>query len=173
MARKKTSSSSWKTQLALKLKPTAEPLNQRVAILGIGNELNGDDSAGLWVVRKLRERLRDKPNLLLLDCGSVPENATGPLRTFKPDKVLMVDAADLEEEPGTIQLIDLEDVRGFSASSHSLPISVLAGFIQTEFNCEVTLCCIQPQSLEFDRGLSPIVEKAVERLTEVIFQVLF
>ncbi len=168
MARKKTSNSFWKTQLVRKLKPTADPFDQRVAILGIGNELNGDDSAGLWVVRKLRDRLGGKPNLLLMDCGSIPENATGPLRRFKPDLVLMVDAAELGEEPGTIKMIELDEVRGFSASSHSLPLSVLAGFIQTEFDCEVCLCCIQPQSLEFDQGLTPVVNNAVAKLVNEI-----
>jgi len=136
--------------------------------LGIGNELNGDDSAGLWVVRMLRDHLGDRPNLLLMDCGSIPENATGPLRKFKPDLVLMVDTAELGEEPGTIKMIELDEVRGFSASSHSLPLSVLAGFIQSEFDCEVSLCCIQPQSLEFDQGLTPIVEKAVALLVDEI-----
>lgn len=168
MARKKTSNFSWKTQLARKLKQTADRTNQKVAILGIGNELNGDDSAGLWVVRKLRDRLGDKPNLLLMDCGAVPETATGPLRKFEPGLVLMVDAADMGEEPGTIKIIEIDDVRGFSASSHSLPLSVLAGFIQTEFDCEVCLCCFQPQSLDFDQGLTSLVEKAVERLVREV-----
>jgi len=80
----------------------------------------------------------------------------------------MVDTAELGEEPGTIKMIELDEVRGFSASSHSLPLSVLAGFIQSEFDCEVSLCCIQPQSLEFDQGLTPIVEKAVALLVDEI-----
>lgn len=120
------------------------------------------------MVRKLRDRLDGKPNLLLLDCGSIPENATGPLRKFKPDLVLMVDAAELGEELGTIKMIELDEVRGFSASSHSLPLSVLAGFIQTEFVCDVALCCIQPQSLEFDQGLTPVVNNAVAKLVNEI-----
>ena len=101
-----------------------------------------------------------------MDCGSIPENATGPLRRFKPQLILLIDAADMDKEPGTIQFVDLDQVRGFSASSHTLPLSVLAGFMKNEFKCEVALCCIQPQHLEFEKELSLPVKKAVERLVD-------
>lgn len=118
------------------------------------------------MARKLGERLKDQPNLLVMDCGTLPENASGPLRRFGPQFILLVDAADLAEEAGTIQFVDLAQVRGFSASSHSLPLSVLAGFLVQEFSCEVALCCIQPQSLEFEADLSTPVKKAVKSFVE-------
>jgi hydrogenase 3 maturation protease len=137
-----------------------------VAVLGIGNELNGDDSAGNWAARKLSERLIDQPNLLIMDCGAIPENASGPLRRFKPQLILLIDVADLGETAGTIQFVELDQVRGFSASSHSLPLSVLAGFLVQEFHCAVALCCIQPLSLEFEAELTNPVKNAVELLVE-------
>lgn len=143
-----------------------------MAVLGIGNELNGDDSAGNWVARKLRERLTDQPNLLVMDCGVIPENASGPLRRFQPRYILLVDAADLNEPPGTIQFVELDQVRGFSASSHSLPLSVLAKFLVQEFHCGVGLCCIQPQSLEFEAKLSSPVRKAVTALVKEIASII-
>jgi hydrogenase 3 maturation protease len=164
MEEMKTSSSCWKTQLREKLKLLADDPPGRVAVLGIGNELNGDDSAGNWVARKLSERLIDQPNFLVLDCGSIPENASGALRRFQPQYIMLIDAADLEEAPGTIQFVELNHVRGFSASSHSLPLSVLAKFLIQEFNCEVALCCIQPLSLEFEAKLSTPVTKAIKLL---------
>jgi hydrogenase 3 maturation protease len=143
-----------------------------VAVLGIGNELNGDDSAGNWVARKLSERLSDQPNLLVMDCGSIPENASGPLRRFRPQFILLVDAADLGEGAGTIQFVALDQVRGFSASSHTLPLSVLAKFLVQEFQCEVALCCIQPLSLEFEAELSEPVQLAVEVLVDELVSLI-
>lgn len=137
-----------------------------MAVLGIGNELNGDDSAGNWVARTLSNRLTDPPNLLVMDCGTIPENASGPLRRFQPQSILLVDAADLGEKPGAIQFVELEQVRGFSASSHSLPLSVLAQFLVKEFQCKVALCCIQPQSLVFEAKLSAPVRRAVNLLVK-------
>ena len=155
----------WKEQLNQRLKPLAEGENFRLAVLGIGNELNGDDSAGVLIARKLMSAGGNRPNLLILDCGTIPENASGPLRNFQPNLILMIDVAELGEEPGFISFVDPKQVRGFSASSHSLPLSVLTQFLSTEFGCDVLLCCIQPLSMEFDQGLSEPVEKAANELS--------
>jgi hydrogenase 3 maturation protease len=172
MEKKKISSSYWKTQLRESLKLLANDPAGRVAVLGIGNELNGDDSAGNWVARKLKERLINQPNLFVMDCGAIPENASGPLRRFQPQLILLMDAADLDESPGAIQLVNLDQVRGFSASSHSLPLSVLAEFMKHEFQSEVVLCCIQPQSLEFEANLSTPVKKAVNSLVAELASII-
>ena len=37
-----------------------------------------------------------------MEAGPAPENFTGPLRRFRPDLVLLVDAAQMDAEPGTI-----------------------------------------------------------------------
>jgi len=100
----------------------------------------------LIVARELSadERFNNVSNLLFLDGGSVPENHTGKLRLFQPELVLFVDAANLDEPPGAIQLIPLESIDGMSASSHSLPLSMLARYIIFEFGCQVEVLGIQP-----------------------------
>ena len=107
-----------------------------------------------------------------MDCGAIPENATGPLRKFCPDYVLLVDAADLGEKAGTIQFVELDQVRGFSASSHSLPLSVLARFMMEEFHCDVGLCCIQPKRLDFEQPVSVEVDEAITVLSNEILNIL-
>ncbi len=124
------------------------------------------------MARSLSAALGSQPNLLIMDCGSLPENATGPLRRFMPGLILMVDAADLGLEAGEVRFVELDQVRGFSASSHSLPLSVLAGFMAAEFHCEVSLCCIQPQSLEFDTLPSEKVQLAIAWVVETIIDSL-
>jgi len=142
--------------------PTPRPA--RVAVLGVGNEMNGDDGAGVRVVRALAARLAVTPGLLIIDGGTAPENFTGPLRRFRPDLIVEVDAAHLDQPPGTLAWVDWRDADGMSASTHTLPPSVLAGFLTSDLGCEMTLIGIQPASLEFGCGLSPAVEVAVERL---------
>jgi hydrogenase 3 maturation protease len=154
MVEKKTSNSSWKKLLKESLQRAALRPDPRIAVLGIGNELNGDDAAGVWLVRRLQSLLPQSPSLLCLDCGQVPENAAGVLRRFQPALVLLLDAADFGGSPGEIRWIDPQDTSGFSASSHSLPFSVLSRYLIKEIHCEVGLLGIQPSSLEFDAGLS-------------------
>jgi hydrogenase 3 maturation protease len=144
--------------------PLPSPRPARIAILGVGNELNGDDAAGVRVVRELAARLAATPGVLLIDGGTAPENFTGPLRRFRPDLVLEIDAADFNAAPGTTRWIDWRRADGLSASTHTLPPSVLARYLVCELGCEVALVGIQPADLTFGERMSPEVEKAVTDL---------
>jgi hydrogenase 3 maturation protease len=166
---------------------------QRIAILGVGNELNGDDAAGVLVARMLKSLIKDRgprtekreahleenlaarrdpcyfgvrsapPELLILETGPAPENFTGPVRRFHPDLVLFVDAADIGEVPGSVAWLDWTECEGLSASTHTLPPSVLAEFLIHELGCRMVLVGIQPLHLEFDRAVSEVVMQAVNR----------
>ncbi len=138
------STPSWQAWLApLRPRPGSDPV--RVALVGIGNELNGDDAAGLLVARLLsrRECAGDAPHLLVVEGGSAPENCTAALRRFAPQVVILVDAAWMDMEPGQVSLIPWETASGLSASTHSLPLSMLARYLMLEFNCSVHLLGIQ------------------------------
>jgi len=142
-----------------------EPRPARVAVVGVGNTMRGDDGAGILVVRALASRLRDAPDVLLIDGSTAPENFTGPLRRFRPDLVIEIDAAHLEQPPGTVAWVDWRDADGMSASTHALPPSVLASFLSADLGCRVSLLGIQPATLDMGCGLSPDVAVAVERVT--------
>ena len=147
------------------LQPERAP---RVAIVGIGNELNGDDGAGVWVTRKLQEvigRVADSP-VLIIDAGTAPENVTGALRKFAPGLILLIDAAQLNEPPGTIGWLDWRETTGVSAITHGLPLHVIAEYLVTEIGCEVALIGIQPQGNAFDTPLSPEVLLSVEEVVQ-------
>ena len=143
---------------------------QRLAIVGIGNELNGDDGAGIWVTRKLQEvigRVADSL-VLIIDAGTAPENVTGALRKFAPALVLLIDAAQLNEPPGTIEWLDWRDTTGISAITHGLPLHVIAEYLVTEIGCEVALIGIQPRGNAFDTPLSLEVQHAVDEVVQVL-----
>lgn len=142
------------------------PRPARVAVLGVGNDMNGDDGAGVCVVRALSARIPDTPGVLLIDGGTAPENFTGPLRRFCPDLVLEIDAAHQEQPPGTLAWIDWHDADGMSASTHTLPPSVLASFLTSDLGCRVALIGVQPASLDMGQGLTPAVAAAVAHLVD-------
>ena len=169
---------SWSDSLSQKLtslRLRGDSLNRpypslRVAIVGIGQELRGDDAAGVSVARALQSTvgaIHELP-LLVIDAGAAPENFTGQLRRFDPDLVLLIDAAQLNEAPGTIRWLDWQETSGLSASTHTLPPHVLAEYLVNELNCEVALIGIQPQGNEFDAPLSPPVQQAVADLARTL-----
>ncbi len=150
---------------------------ERVAVVGIGNELNGDDAAGVLVARKLLEKIGKRetvegsrfPAFLAIEAGPAPEAFTGPLRRFRPDLVILVDAAELGLPPGAVQWLDWTAAEGMSASTHTLPPSLFAQYLVRELGCQVVLAGIQPKHLEFEREVSRAVKKAASRVVEEIF----
>ena len=142
-------------------------------LLGVGNELQADDGAGLLAVRAIKTRLGNSPDMLLIEGATAPENFTGPIRRFAPDLVIIIDAAKMGKKVGEIDWIDLEQIDGFSASSHVQPLSILAGYLIREMNCEVMALGIEagilefgePVSKEVDRSIIDIVDGFVEALS--------
>ena len=104
--------------------------------------------------------------VLIIDAGQAPENRTGELRRFIPDLVLIVDAADMGEKPGPIQVISQESIDGMSASTHSLPLSMLARYLKLDLNCAIVFLGIQPRSNEVGETVSGEVLAAVSELVD-------
>ena len=140
----------------------------RVAIIGVGNTLRADDAAGILVTRELlqRECAADVDHILILEGGQAPENLSGQLCKFAPDLVLFVDAANLGEQPGTVQWISEDCIDGMSASTHSLPLSMLARYLKLTQNCQVIFLGIQTRSNEFSETVSTEVLQAVNEVVQ-------
>lgn len=135
----------------------------RIAVMGIGNTFRSDDAAGVLVARSLMESrvLQDLDTVLIIDAGHAPENGTGQLRRFDAELVLLIDAAEMGEQPGTVRLIDMDAIEGISASTHSLPLSMLAKYLALELECQIALLGIQPESTAVGEGVSSSVRSAV------------
>lgn len=136
---------------------------RRVAFLGIGHPLRRDDAAGVEVCERLRPALRRRNDVLVVSGGSAPENCVGALRAFGPHQVVIVDAAHMGEAPGTLLRIDPTDPRAAGASTHTLPLPVFCRYLADTLECEVTLLGIEPADTSFGEGLTPAVERAVDR----------
>lgn len=136
-----------------------------MCVLGVGNPLGGDDAAGVLLSRLLREQSKPGRALLVLEGGLAPENQTGAVRAFAPDIVLMVDAALLGQPPGALMWVDAADIDGLGASSHSLPLSLLARYLVAEIGCEVHIIGIQPAHTDFAAPPSAPVLHAVRCLS--------
>jgi hydrogenase 3 maturation protease len=146
----------------------------RLAFLGIGQELNGDDGIGPFVVRALQAALPEALDLILcIDAGPSPENFTGALRKFAPNLVVIIDAAGMGQPAGSIQCLDWRLAEGFSASGHTLPLTMVAGFLEAELGCEVLLVGVQPGSTEFGAPLSSPVQEAGRQLIHRLISLFY
>ena len=162
----------WKKSLNLLLNPrraeTGKVPSSRVAVLGVGNLMRSDDAAGVLVARALSgcTCATNTDRVLIIEAGHAPENRTGELRRFAPDVVLVIDAADMGETPGAIQWIREESIDGMSASTHSLPLSMLAHYLRMDLGCSVALLGIQINSNEIGENVSREVLQAVNEIVD-------
>jgi len=159
------SNHSWKNALKQAIRPTNNP-QPRIAIVGMGHELRGDDAAGIIVAR----RLEAATNVywLVIDAGSAPENFIGKLREFAPDVLLMVDAIQMDAPPGMIRLLTIDELESYSLTTHALSPHLLIAHLQLELRCIIRLLGIQPGQDSFGSELSSLVRHSVERIVQII-----
>ncbi|MDI6643237.1 MAG: hydrogenase maturation peptidase HycI [Candidatus Hodarchaeaceae archaeon] len=143
----------------------------RVAVVGVGSEMRGDDAAGIEAVRGLREGLKS-PNVLLIEGGVAPENFTSQIRRFKPSHVIFIDAADFGAEPGQVVLAEPEAITGQSISTHTMPLSILAGYLREQTGAKVALLGIQPARAQLGAEMSEAVRDSIKRTEKILLREL-
>jgi hydrogenase 3 maturation protease len=125
----------------------------------------GDDAAGVAVIRKTKGAFLTRKTVQWIEAGPSPESFSGPVCQFKPDLLLVIDAADLDLRPGQIAWVTREEIDGVSAFTHGLPLSVFAGYIMAETGCTFGMLGIQAEQMEFGQPVSAAVQRAVRRIS--------
>ena len=139
---------------------------KRVVLVGVGNPIRGDDGVGVKIIEMLEQKRLT--NVLLLNTETVPEAYTGAVTDYQPTHVLILDAANFHGKPGEAQLIPVEKIGGTAVSTHSLPLTIFARYIQKTLNTKVTLLGIQPKIIDFGAEISPEVKSAAEEIVEIL-----
>ena len=141
-----------------------EALSQgrRVAVIGIGSALHGDDAAGVLAAQAAAQaRIK---NLRGIVGGTAPENVTGEIAGFAPHIAVFVDAAEMGLKPGQTRLLKPEEIGGISFSTHTLPLRIMIEYLSRRIRCEFLVLGVQPERLEFGAGLSTGVKRTIADL---------
>ncbi|MCD6503420.1 MAG: hydrogenase 3 maturation endopeptidase HyCI [Euryarchaeota archaeon] len=134
-------------------------------LLAIGNELKGDDSAGMLVGRLVRSMCGSSWKVYL--AGTTPESYVFKIAKEKPDVLLIVDATIMGKPPGEYFLIPLEKVsEEIMLSTHRIPTKLIINIL-TESCKEIYFVGVQPKTLEFGPPSKEVVN-ACKRLARII-----
>jgi hydrogenase 3 maturation protease len=142
----------------------------KVAVCGIGNPLRADDGAGPAVIEKLQSCLKSE-DVLLLDCGSTPENQLKTIQNFRPDRIVIIDAVDIKKPAGTVETIDTKKIAGEMMSTHKLPISLFIKYLQRSLDSEIIFIGVQPKTTLFGEQMSRECAGAVEKAAEIVAEI--
>jgi hydrogenase 3 maturation protease len=131
-------------------------------ILTVGNNMMGDDGAGPALAQKIIDQPLD--GWLVIDGGTIPEDNIHILRRLQPRFLILVDAAEMNEPPGTVRVIDPDTIADmFIMSTHSLPLNFLLSELKL-FIPRVEFIGIQPKTVAFSAPMTPDVETGVESI---------
>jgi hydrogenase 3 maturation protease len=166
---------SWKKDLNPDLITLSETLKsaQRLVILGVGSELMQDDKAGPDITTALEKKYgHSHPRVRIFTGYTTPENFTRDIADFKPDHVILVDAADLNLPAGTLSDLPIDRITDFSLGTHKLSLVMMIKFLSDTIQPDFSVLAIQYKSILYGeamtREMKAAVKKAICYFTEII-----
>ncbi len=143
----------------------------RVVVVGIGNPIRMDDYVGVKVTRGLQGNVSEK--VFLIECETIPENFLPQIMDFGPTHMLLIDAALLGLEPGTLKLVEHGQLTMPPAfSTHVLPLRIFCEQIRETTNAKIALLLVEPEKTEFGEGLTPTVQASAEAIVKELLRLL-
>ncbi|ACX73407.1 hydrogenase maturation protease HycI [Methanocaldococcus vulcanius M7] len=163
---------------------------KKLVIMGLGNELKGDDFVGIYIIKKLvnhyntnkeknkKNEEKDSEfevfklrNLCIINAGTVPDFFTDIIKEENPSHLLIVDCAIMEKNPGDVEIIEEYRIKNFNLSTHTLPINVIIKYIKKFIDVKVIILGIQPKIVDFC-PMSSEVEETGKNLTEILIKII-
>ncbi len=142
----------------------------KILILGLGNELLSDDAVGILAARVLKERLRDK--------AEVVESSLSGMALLDLlvgyEQAILIDAVKTgRTPPGTISELSPSDLGAVAAPSPhyaGLPeLIATAQALNLDFPKEIKIFAIEVEDpYTIGRGLSPTVAQALGKLIPLV-----
>lgn len=147
---------------------------KKVAVIGIGQGLRGDDAAGLEAVRRWQEKFPETANRLevRVEACELPGLALiDLLNDF--DAAILVDAVQSAGNPGSIHRLDESDLASFASGSRSAHGWGVAESLHirnqlTDVEVYIRIIGIEAEQMELGALLSKSVEDAMPNLCDVI-----
>jgi len=146
-------------------------------VLGLGNVLLGDDGAGVHVIERLGACRSLPPDVHLVDGGTL--NFSLLEQVESASILVVVDASDLGQPPGTVRVFADDAMDDFLAaptqrSVHDVNLGDLLRMcaLRDALPLHRYLVGIQPENIDWQPGPSAAVDAGIDRACERIRSVL-
>ena len=141
---------------------------KRFGVVGVGNELKGDDGAGPAVVALLGASGAPFP---AVNAAEVPENYGGWPERQGLEAVVFVDAVVFDGAPGDWRIVPIEDLMRSASNTHRLSLHFAIQYLREVWRGEAILVGIRPKSMKLGEPLSPEVNEASRELRDALLSV--
>lgn len=139
---------------------------QKVLILGIGNTLLSDEGIGVHLVQRMQESMGPIEGVEFMDGGTLSFTLAEPIAWA--DGLIVVDAARMDQAPGTLKVFRDEEMdaylTGNRSSVHEVSLSDLMDIARLSETLPISRCLIgiEPEALDWGEKPSETVEPAIE-----------
>ncbi len=138
----------------------------KTLVLGIGNTLLQDEGAGIHVIRMLAGQTAGRDDIELLDGGTLSFTLAGAIEDA--DQLIVVDAAQLGDVPGSTRVFEGEQMDAFVGSNRkrsvhevSLVDLLMIARLADHLPQRRALIGIQPREIDWGEHPSPAVAAAI------------
>lgn len=153
-------------------------MGNHTLVLGIGNTLLSDEGTGVHMLDYLRDHFPDLPGVVYLDGGTLSFTLAAWIE--EAANLIVVDAAELQAAPGTVQVFRGDAMDRFAGKTKRSVHEVSLGDLLSIAHLTGTLpenralIAIQPQMLEWGSSLSDAVANALpgaaQQVVDLIMQ---
>ncbi len=139
----------------------------KIAVIGVGNVLMGDEGVGIVVVEELKRRNVDVD---LHDCGTMGLDILNTISEY--DKVIIVDAVKGFGMPGDVVRISLDNIEcGRILCLHDINVPFILKLAESIVKIpEIVIIGIEVERIGEGLGLSESVKNAVNKAVELILE---
>lgn len=138
-------------------------------MLGLGNELMADDGVGIHAIRRLHAVLPAEVRCAEIGTATLMAEAV----CEQADVVLAIDAVQADGPPGSVYVLDIEDVAMPGTDSlHSFSLAGLIHLVPSDKRPRVVVVGVEPACLEYSLALSEAVETALPRVVRVVCEIV-
>jgi len=142
-------------------------LEGNVVIITLGNELRGDDGAGILFGNLIKGKT--PYDLDVFDGLTAPENITRPVVDSKPDNIIIVDAMDFGGHPGEVGIALSDELSPDTISTHGT-LGLFTEYLKIQTGANIYILGFQSQSLTFGTEISPEISESVHSVAEIFIK---
>jgi hydrogenase maturation protease len=144
---------------------------ERTVVIGLGNPLLGDDGIGLAALQRLRAEWSLPDSVELVDGGIWGMRLLPDIEDA--DRLVLVDAIDIGGVPGTLQVLEREEIPRYletKLSPHQVDLrDVLAlADLRGTLPQETVAIGLQPAAVEWSEAMSREVCAGLDALVEAV-----
>jgi len=140
----------------------------KVCVCGVGNRMRGDDGIGPKVIEELEKTHSNEKDILLLDAQANPENFVRDIENFKPDKLIIIDAVEMDGFAGEVRQIDYHTIKKEAMSTHKLPLTLFIDFMQRKMKFKLLFFGVQPKTIGFNKRMTGPVKRSIPDIVSIV-----